>query len=219
MDQLTLGALGYRQNLPKFNERFKSLFAGIVFDPSKFLKVGFPVQNFCILACIILNINLKLGTQLKNISVRQMEADINLIPWSDIITPGATGIPLSKMSLLEQKLNPIPPALVRRFPGLQFMDGICINIFQLRTSGKHARLFGVSLGSRYKQIRNILQCDLLIDDPQFRDKKSGPIVSNHCLLISNITLFLHKNQQKISTNKSKMNLLCRGCMRYRCVYY
>ena len=219
MDELRLGALGNRQSLPKFNQKFKSLFSGIVFDPSKFLRAGFPVQNLCILACVIMNINLKMGTQLKDISIRQMEADINLIPWGDLITPDATGVPLRKLKHLEEMLNPIPPALVRRYPGLRFFNGINVNIFQLRTSGSHARLFGVSLGSRYQRIRDVLQCDLLLDDQQFRDKKSGPIEPNHCLLLSNITLFLHKNQQKISTNRSRINFLCRGCMKLRCVYY
>ena len=219
LDEIRLGSLGYRQNLPKFNQRFKNLFAGIIFDPSKYLKPGFPVQNLCVLACIILGINLKMGSHLVDITARQVENDINTIPWGDVVTPDATGIPLRKMSLLEEKLNPIPPDLIRRYPGLQFFNGICVNVFQLRTAGSHARLFPVSLGKQYKKIRDVLQIDLIIDDQQFRDKQSGPIVSNHCLLLSNITLFLHKNQQKINTNKSKNNLICRGCMKFRFVYY
>ena len=219
LDEIRLGSLGYRQNLPKFNQRFKNLFAGIIFDPSKYLKPGFPVQNLCVLACIILGINLKMGSHLVDITARQVENDINTIPWGDVVTPDATGIPLRKMSLLEEKLNPIPPDLIRRYPGLQFFNGICVNVFQLRTAGSHARLFPVSLGKQYKKIRDVLQIDLIIDDQQFRDKQSGPIVSNHCLLLSNITLFLHKNQQKINTNKSKNNLICRGCMKFRSVYY
>ena len=160
-----------------------------------------------------------MGSHLADITIGQVENDMNTIPWGDVVTPDATGIPLRKMSLLEEKLNPIPPDLIRRYPGLQFFNGICVNIFQLRTAGSHARLFPLSLGKQYKKIRDVLQIDLIIDDQQFRDKQSSPIVSNHCLLLSNITLFLHKNQQKINANKSRHNLICRGCMKFRSVYY
>ena len=212
LNDMSLGKVGQRKNLPKFNSRFKRVFSGVVLDPAKFLKVGFPAQNLCVIASVILAINLKMGQPLQCISATQLEADMNLINWSDIITPDATGIPMRKLSQLEEKLNPIPPALVRRYPGLQFMNGICINLFQLRTAGNHARLFSVSLGQRYKRIRDVLQIDILLDDQKFREKNSYPIVSNHCLLITNITLLLHKNQQKLSTNRSRANLLCRGCM-------
>ena len=219
MNELSLGGLGSRQSLPKFNAKFKSLFSGIVLDPSKYLKVGFPVQNLCVIAAVLMHINLKMGTPLVNLRARQIEADMDLIPWSDIITPDATGIPLRKMKQLEEQLNPIPPALVRRYPGLQFLNGICVNIFQIRTVGSHSRLFPISLGRRYKRIRDVLQVDLLLDEQQFRDKKSGPVTPNHCLLITNLSLFLHKNQQKISVNRSRNNLICRGCMKIRSVYY
>ena len=214
VNELSLGRVGFRQNLPKFNPKFKRLFAGVVFDPSRYLKVGFPVKNLCLIANIILHINLKMGNGLKNITSAQMEADMNMISWGDIITPDANGIPLRKLKDLEEKLNPIPPALIRKYPGLQFLNGICVNVFQLRTTGNHARLFGVSLGGRYQRIRDVLQVDVLIDEQKFRDKTSSPVMPNHCLLIANISLFLQKNQQNISTNRSRNNLLCRGCMKY-----
>ena len=214
LNELWLGKASTRKSLPKFNLRFKRIFAGVVLDPAKFLKVGFPVKNLCVIASIILSINLKMGQRLSDMTASQLEKDMNLINWGDIITPDATGIPMRKLSQLEEMLNPIPPALAERYPGLKFMNGICVNLFQLRTTGKHARLFSVSLGKRYKRIRDVLQVDILIDEQQFREKNSRKIEPNHCLLITNITLLLHKNQQKkISTNRSRINLLCRGCFK------
>ena len=103
LNELSLGKLGNRQNLPKFNPKFTRLFAGVVFDPSKYLKVGFLVKNLCLIANIILHINLKMGNRLENITATQMETDMNMISWGNIITPDATGIPLRKLKILEEK--------------------------------------------------------------------------------------------------------------------
>ena len=210
-NELRLGKY-VRQSLPKFNVKFKKLFSGVVWDPARFLKPGFAMSNLCVIANIVLHMVIKSGQTMNDVSQRQLEADMNLIPWADVITPDANGIPVRKLTELEQKLNPIPNELKRRFKILHFMEGVSLNLFELRTAGEHARLFSVSLGKNYQKIRNFLQIDLLLDNPIFREENCQPTVPNHCFLISNITLFLHRNQQILHRfNWSRTNLLCRGC--------
>ena len=119
-NELRLGS-HVRKNLPKFNTKFKKLFSGVVWDPARFLKPGFAVSNLCVIANIILHLAIKSGQTMNYVTQHQLEADMNLIPWADVITPDANGIPMRKLAELEQKLNPIPDDLKHRFKILRFI--------------------------------------------------------------------------------------------------
>ena len=205
--------LGHRQGAPQFNLQYRSLFHLIVYDPSKFLKKGFARLNYCVLAALILQMRLKTGETLRNLTLGRMESEMNLIDYSELITPARTGISARNLPALEKKLSPIPKSVINRFGAMCVFEGVAINLYEIRSSDGEHRLFPISLSKHYQKVRNFFQLDLLFDSKEYRMSDKYEMPTNHVLLISDIRQLLHRFHPTLHNNRhrDKMSMLCRAC--------
>ena len=145
----------------------------------------------------------------------RMAEEIGLIDYSSILTPAATGIPAKKLPALEKKLTPIPLNIIQRFRHMEIFSGININLFEVRSGGQDQhRLFPISLGCKYQEVRSFFQLDLLVTHPDYWESNHPnrtDMPNNHVLLISNLPQLLQRFHPTLHTNRYRANMICRAC--------
>ena len=197
----------------------KSLFSRLIVDPTQYLQQGQPRESFCVPACVTLTMSFKLDQLGKRRTIAQTMSDLNLLPFESLLDPTQSkGLTLSQISDLEKLLSPIPTQIIRRFPQLQFFEGIAISAFSMQRRDSDFRLFPTSL-SHHSRNSNFFQIDVLIDNNHIRPvgtvdpekhQQGGPRVL-HTLVIKNLGRLLNKFKSPHNIGRDHI-YPCRTCL-------
>ena len=191
-----------------FDPEVKRLFDRHVHDPADYLQIGFEQTHLCVPASIILCIRSKLGMPLRQLTKKQMSSQVNCIPWRSYITVGKKGMPLEMINSFEKALSPVPKKLIDTYPAMAVFKGIALNVFVIRKTQQHRRLFPIGLSPKSRD-KEYFQADLLLDNDQIRP--SGYVTNeNHCLAIGNLAILLTRFSEK-KGNYARYNNICRSC--------
>ena len=193
-----------------YHPLLKRLFHRTVFDPSPFLRKGYPRENYCVLGAFLLTCYTRLvGGSLKKVSLKCMEKALASINISGLFNLGERGLKLHNFHRLEtQNSNPITPALVKIFPALAYYQGLSFNIYQIRANDHTFRLFPLGL-SKFSRNSNYFQIDLIQTTPAILDNKCKT-PNSHVLAAPFLATLINKfgSHQR---NRGHFTHLCRSC--------
>ena len=102
---------GLRYQRLEFHELIKPLLFKSVLDPAYWLKPGFPRDNLCVLAGLILALHRKLGPPMGRYDKNKMESEIEALEYRHLLSQGHKGLSISDFEALERRHSPIPEAL------------------------------------------------------------------------------------------------------------
>ena len=170
-----------------YHPLIKRLFNRSVLDPAVFLRKGYPRQNLCILASIILSFHSRLGPRLSKRDMSEFEEKISLLNFSGLVKLERRGISIDDMTDIERRQCPISEDLKRLFPALNFFDGMSCNLFCVRKREDEFRLFPVSL-SRNNRLSNYFQVDMIEVSRDLLEPNSQSPEFGHVLTIPNLPI-------------------------------
>ena len=201
----------------------KQLFHKTIINPSPYLAEGFPEENFCVLASIILQFHKKFGPPICNVTKATMTSEIRALNFQGLFKYGQKGLQVTDFKKLENLNTPFSNRLKCLFPALAFFTTLSLNLFQIRRQNKEFRIFPISLSENYRDSSSFqvdmvkLNADILDPrkKPLSKSKKKYPDLGktcdlNHVLLVPNLAGLLTKFTRK-NVNKSKYQFVCRSC--------
>ena len=197
-----------------FKPLLTNIFRRTIYNPSLALLHTFSIDNYCILASIILTCHLRFRSMswfaLRSKKGKLITEElIKTLNFNGLFSMTKKGLAIAQLAALEKQNSPIPAKLLDHFPYLQAFQGFALNIYKIRQENKSFYLAPLSI-SQHSRCSNFMQIDMLhVTNDIMAPSHSAP--ANHVIFIPHMAGLMAKFRHK--TNRNHFNIICRSCAR------